>query len=137
VSKNLEMTTRGFEAFSQGELEASLSEIHPEVEWHVAFPLPDLPPEKQVYWGHDEVRELWSAFRSVWDELRLEIEEVLHDADDVVVVRTLFTGKGGASGAEVSRTLTYVLEIQDEKLARIRPFGTEEEAFAAAGVERG
>ncbi|HZA58181.1 MAG TPA: nuclear transport factor 2 family protein [Solirubrobacterales bacterium] len=127
---------RGFEAFSRGDLDAGLAEIHPEIEWHLAFRLPDLPPEKTVFLGHDEVRDLWAAFRGVWDELTLEGEELLYDSDDVVIERVRFRGRGGASGIEVDRVIHYVQEMRDGKLVRIRPFDSAEEAFAAAGVER-
>ena len=136
MSENLETMKRGFESFSRGDLDSSLAVIDEDVEWHVAFPLPDLPPEKTVYRGHDEVRVLWSAFRSVWDELTLDVEEVLYDQGGLLIVRALFTGKGGASGAEVSRVLFYVQELRDGRLTKIRPFETAEEAFAAAGVAR-
>ena len=51
-----------------------------DVEWHVAFPLPDLPMDKTIYRGPDEVRSLWAAFSSVWDELTVSVEEVVERA---------------------------------------------------------
>jgi ketosteroid isomerase-like protein len=136
VSENLEVSRRGFEAFSLGDLDACLALMDPEIEWHLAFQLPDLPPDRKVFHGYDEVRELLDAFRSVWDELCVDLEEVLHDADDTLIERVRFQGRGAGSGVEVDRIVFYVQELRDGKLLRQRPFDAETEAFAAAGVER-
>ena len=136
MSENADTMRRGFEAFSAGDWDRLLADVDPEIEWHLTFQLPDLPPDKKVFHGHDELRTLFGAFRSVWDELTLELEEVLHDADDLLILKVRFQGRGGASGVEVDRHLFYVEELRDGKLLRQRPFETEEEAFAAAGVER-
>jgi ketosteroid isomerase-like protein len=105
-------------------------------EWHVSFRLPDLPLDKAVYHGHDEVRRLWAAFRSGWAKLTVTLEEVIDAREDFVVVRTRFVGRGSASGIEVDRTVFYVFEIVAGKLKRLRPFDTEAEALEAAGLEQ-
>jgi ketosteroid isomerase-like protein len=107
--------------------------MQPDVEWHVSFRLPDLPLDKTVYHGPDEVRRLWAAFRSAWAELTVTLEEVVDAREDSVVVRTRFVGRGSASGIEVDRPVVYVFEIEAGKLKRLRPFDTEAEALAAAG----
>jgi hypothetical protein len=32
--------------------------MHPDVEWHVAFRLPDLPPDKTIYVADGKLRRL-------------------------------------------------------------------------------
>lgn len=136
-SSGVELSRRGFAAFSSGDWDAALLTMHPEVEWHAAFPLPDLPPGKTVFRGRDEVRELWSAFASIWESISIDMEAVEHvtEVDDrwVIVARCRFRGQGGASGAQVDRVFHYVLDAEDDLLRRIRPFDTEAEALAAAG----
>ena len=104
----------------------------PDVEWHLAFRLPDLPLNKSVFRGHDEVRQVWAAFRSAWSELTVTLEEVVETREDLVVVRARFVGRGSASGIEVDRTVFYIFEISAGKLRRLRPFDTEADALAAA-----
>jgi ketosteroid isomerase-like protein len=133
---NAEVAERAMAAFSRGELDLALGDIAEDVEWHVTLVLPDLPPDKTVFRGHDEVRDLWRLLREVWDELSLEPEEVLYDRDDLLIERVRFRGRGSASGVEVDRVVYYVQELSDEKLARIRPFDSADEAFEAAGGER-
>jgi len=137
MSENAEVMRRGLAAFSRGDWDAVLAGVDPEIEWHLTFQLPDLPPDKKVFHGYDEVRTLFDAFRSVWDELTIDVEEVLHDADDLLILRVRFRGRGGRSGIEVDRMLFYVEDMRNGKLVRQRPFETEEGAFAGAGVERG
>jgi ketosteroid isomerase-like protein len=135
VSENAEVAETALRRWSEGDLEGTLATLHEDVEWHIAFEIPDLPTGKTVYVGHDEVQQVWDAFRSVWETITLEIEEVLHDEGDQFVYRARFHGKGGASGIEIDRIIYYVLEIEDGKLRRTRPFETREEAFEAAGIE--
>jgi ketosteroid isomerase-like protein len=134
ASANERLSRQGLETFSRGELDETLATLHPEVEWHIAFRLPDLPPDMRVARGHDEVKELWRAFRSVWDELTVEVEEILYDVDDMLMARVRFRGRGSGSGVEVDRALFYVLHIGDGLLLRIQPFDTLEEAERAAGL---
>jgi ketosteroid isomerase-like protein len=135
AEENIAFIHRGLDAFSRGDFEVGAALMQPDVEWHVSFRLPDLPMGKTVYRGPDEVMQLWAAFRSVWDELSVTLEEVVEAHGDVAVVRARFVGRGSASGVEVDRTLFYVFEIAAGKLKRLRPFDTEAEALTAAGSE--
>jgi ketosteroid isomerase-like protein len=136
MSENVKASKRGFEAFSRGDWDACVAEMDPGIEWHLTFQLPDVPPDKKIFRGQDEVKELFEVFKSAWDELTVEVEEVLHDADGVLVQRVRFQGRGGASGVKVDRIVYYVQDLREAKLLRQRPFDTEAEAFAAAGLER-
>jgi ketosteroid isomerase-like protein len=134
-STNAEIAANGLRMFSEADLEGALAIMHEDVEWHLAFPIPDLPAGKTVYVGHDEVRQVWEAFRGAWETLTVEIEEVLHDEGERLVFRARFRGRGQGSGIEVDRVIFYVFDIRDEKLLRTRPFDTLEQAWAAAGLE--
>ena len=140
-SANVELMRRGFANFSRADWDATLAEIHPEIEWHLTFMLPDLPPDKTVFYGHEEVRGLWVHLREAWDELELGLEEVLFDGegaggDGLLVLRVRFKARSESSGIEVDRRLFYLQDIRDGMLLRLRPFDTAEDAFSAAGVER-
>jgi len=115
-------------------MEEFLATISPEIEWHVAFQLPDLPPGMKVARGHDKVRELLAAFRSGFEQVTFEPEEMIADEGDVVVFKVRFRGRGSISGIEVDRTLYYVFEVRDDLLQRIRPFDDPDQALRAAGI---
>lgn len=127
---------RGFADFSRRDWDACLGGMHPDIEWHITFPLPDLPPEKTVFHGHDEVRTLFENLAAAWESLTLELLDVLHEHDGGHILRVRFAGRGAGSGVEVDQVLFYVQDIKDTLLVRQRSFDTEEAAFAAAGVER-
>ncbi len=130
----MDVARRGLEAFSRGALEDSLATLDPDVEWHISFRLPDLPPDLKVVRGHEQVREVWDAFRGGWERLTVDLEEILHDEGDVVLLRARFHGLGASSGIEVDRTLYYVLRVSDGLLTLIRPFDDHDEARRAAGL---
>jgi ketosteroid isomerase-like protein len=134
AEEDIALIHRGLDAFSRGDFDAAAEDMQPDVEWHVSFRLPDMPLDKAVYHGHDEVRRLWAAFRAGWATLNVALEEVVDAREGVVIVRTRFVGQGRASGIEVDRTVLYVFEIVAGKLKRLRPFETEADALEAAGL---
>jgi ketosteroid isomerase-like protein len=136
ADRNVERVRAGLAAFSRGDYEQALASMHPEIEWHVAFSLPDIPSDKPVYHGRDEVRELWRIFAGGWQTLALEIEEIIAADAANVVARTRFRARGPASEIEVDRVVYYAYAIEDDLLRAIRPLAGEAEALAAAGLGR-
>ena len=132
---NAEIARRALASWSRGDVEETLRSLDREVEWHVTMRLPDMPLDKDVYNGREEVRALWETLRSVWDSLTLEIEEVITDSGDVLLARVRFRGTGISSGVEVDRVVYYVMVIRDERLARIQPFDELPAARHAAGID--
>jgi len=122
------------DAFSRGDLRKSLDSMHPDIEWHVAFRLPDLPLPKDVYRGRDEVEILWQQFRSAWDEMTVVVEEILYVDAECVVARARFRGRGKGSGVEVDRVVFYAFRIQEEQLRYCRAFNDELSARADLGL---
>jgi ketosteroid isomerase-like protein len=134
AERELAMVRRGLDAFSRGAFDEALASMHPEIEWHLTFRVPDLPPDKLIFRGRTEVRELWEQFTGAWTTISIEIEEIVAAQPGIVVARTRFHGLGPGSGVEVDRVVFYVYGIEDELLRSIRPFDTEAEALDAAGL---
>jgi ketosteroid isomerase-like protein len=124
-------------AFSAGDFDAAEAYIDPEIEWHVAFRLPDLPAGREVCRGPEEVRELWQVFTSVWGELALEIEEFVHADAEKQLLRVRFVGRGAVSGVEVDRVLFLAYRFRDGKLAYSRSWEDEDEARHDLGLSHG
>lgn len=136
MGANAEIAREGLGRWSAGDIEGALATMHPDVEWHAVFELPDLPHGKEVYRGREEVMVLWNAFRSVWDEITIELDEILHDQGETLIARAHFHARGGASGVELEQAVFYVFEIDEQGLlARLRPFDRPDQARAAAGLE--
>ena len=66
--------------------------------------------------------------------MRWTLEEVLHDADDRVVVRTVFRGQGGGSGVPVDQTVFHLVEFDDGLVVRARAWFDRDQALVAAGL---
>jgi ketosteroid isomerase-like protein len=132
---NEEILREGFTAFSEGRFEDCLETMHPEVEWHIAFRLPDLPFDRPVIHGHDEVMQLWRHFGSVWERLVFDPQEILYDRGETTIARIHLQAIGGESGVELDSTLYYAMTIRDGLLRRIRPFDSPEAAAADLGVD--
>jgi len=132
MADNLELINRGLAAFSRNDFDEAVSEMHPDIEWHIAFRMPELPPNTTVFHGTDEVRALWSMTKAAWDDLCVGVEDVIDERGDVVVVRARFVGRLRSAGLEIDRVVYYVFELEDEKLRRLRPFDSKAEALAAA-----
>ena len=124
----LERTRNALASFSTGNFHAAAADIHPEIEWHVAFRIPDLPASKEVCRGLDEVRELWHVFTSAWESMAIEIEEVLHADTESQLLRVRFVGRGAGSGIEVDRTLYLVYRFRDGRLSYTRAWEAEADA---------
>jgi ketosteroid isomerase-like protein len=134
---NEEVLREGFAAFSEGRFEDCLETLDPEIEWHIAFRLPDLPLDRSVVHGHDEVMELWRQFASVWERLVFDPQEILYDRGEKTIVRIRLHATGSSSGIELDSTLYYSMTIRDGLLCRFRGFDSPEEAAADLGVGPG
>jgi ketosteroid isomerase-like protein len=135
--RNIERLRQGLDAFGRGAFDEAVEYLDPEIEWHVAFRLPDLPYAKDVYRGPDEIMALFATFASVWDELTIELEEILYADDERIVARARFRGRGEGSGAEVDRVVFYAYRMRKGMLAYSRAFDDEVSARRELGLGEG
>jgi ketosteroid isomerase-like protein len=102
----------------------------PDVEWD--FSRRGVDPE--IYHGHEGWLRIAEQFGDAWQELRLEIEEIIDAGDDVV----LFTNMIGLSksGIKLGQKVGQVWTFRDGKIVRDRFFGEDRAAcLHAAGLE--
>jgi ketosteroid isomerase-like protein len=128
--ENLETVRRGFDALSRGDVDAFVGVHGAEAEIHELAEMPD----HRVYRGHDEIRQWAEAGLQIFPGVQWTLEEVLHDADDRVVVRTGFRGQGGGSGAPVDQTVFHLIEFDDGLVARARAWFERGQALEAVGL---
>lgn len=124
------MVRRGYELFNSGDIEASLTLLHPEIEWHT-YIVPG--PGGGTYHGHDGVRELWSDARRVFGEFR-NVPEELFEGDDRVVAFVRVEGVGSQSGAAVQARIAHVYAFRDGKVSCVESFQDRDEALRVAGL---
>lgn len=83
--------------------------------------------------GHDAMVSWNQRWFEAWDELRVEVEEVL-EAKDAVVTAVRVEGRGGASGLDVSQRFFHAIELRDGKILRMQEFLDRDAALHAAGL---
>jgi ketosteroid isomerase-like protein len=130
MSANTEVVERLIKAFEDGDIEAALAELHPEVEF--------LPIRAQLegtsYRGHDGYRRLVTDFEEDWENLRLPPERIQESGDRVVVSGRMLA-RGKASGVELDIPLALLYELREGNVVRIESFSDPDEALRAAGLE--
>jgi ketosteroid isomerase-like protein len=115
---NREIVERLFEAFDQRDSETSFRYLADEVEWHMAAT--QMPGFRDVYVGHDGIREFWREWLAAWksiDWTMLKLEDLDERRVRVVVKQR---NQGRESGIWVDqRVWEQVLTFGDGKVRRI------------------
>lgn len=124
---------RGYEAYSRGDLSATLELIDPEFEIHTSGAFLD---EGRVYRGHDGVREFLAMLGEAFEDVSYEPEEIIEAGEDRYVVLARLRGRGKASGIETDVRFAHVWTVRDGKAISMRAYLDRAEALEAAGVRR-
>jgi uncharacterized protein len=128
--RNVEVVSRGYEAFARGDIGAAMEMFHADVEWHD----PDRPGGG-TYRGHEGVLRNLAEWLEGWEEFRLEPEEFL-EAGDQVVVFVRQSGRGKGSGVEIEGRLAQVFRLREGKVVWVGTYTSREEALKVAGIDK-
>ena len=128
---NLEVARRLFEAFAARDLAALVALAHADLEF---LPVTaNLTTGGVPYRGHDGLARYMDDVAGVWPELRLFPEEFRDgESDECVLVLGRVLARGG--GIILDRPTGWVFQMREGKIARLRVYGSHEEAVEAAGV---
>jgi ketosteroid isomerase-like protein len=92
-------------------------------------------PPDAVEPGTRRGRDAFRGIRDAYDDVRIEPQEFIDAASDVVVLATVHaTGRG--SGVPIEWHHGYIWTIEAGRAVRFRWFNDPAEALAAAGIER-
>jgi ketosteroid isomerase-like protein len=126
AQKVLETT---YEAIGRRDFDTWFANTTPDYTLH---DVPDLP-DSDVFRGREEVRRWADTALSSMKEWRWVPEEFLFNDGSTVVVRVVLIGRSEA-GVPIEWTVFHSFEMRDDKLAGVRAFMTEAQAFEAAGL---
>ena len=84
------------------------------------------------YNGPTTLEDFAAAIRESWTWLRIEIASRRALDDELVLVNGTLTGSGRESGAETSAAVTWLIEIEGDRVAAVRTFTSEQAALEAA-----
>ena len=124
---NVEIVRRAIDAYNRGQ--EALDLFDPEIEWITTgrFVEPD------TYQGYEEVRRYLQALRDDFEDLHVEPHELV-DAEDHVIVRVRFTGRGRLSSAPIDLEFTFVFSLRGGKIVRVRNYWEHTPALDAVGL---
>ena len=127
--QTLELASRGYAAWSRGDLETMLSTIDEDVEYRTSGVFPGLDA---VYRGHEGMRKFWDDFRSPWESLQIVIDHFRETGDQIVALYRFEAV--GRDGLRVHRDAANVLTLRDGLAIRIEAHGTWATALEAVGL---
>jgi ketosteroid isomerase-like protein len=118
-----------FAAFAERDFDALVELMDPEIEF---LPVTaNLTTGGVPYRGHDGIARYFDDVARVWPELRLFPDEIRAGArDGVVVALGRVVARGG--GMILDRPTGWVFQMRDGRIARLRVYGSHEEAAEAA-----
>jgi ketosteroid isomerase-like protein len=114
AGQNAELARRATDAFNETDIEDWLDFYDPEVEATSTV----LIDADQVYRGHEGLRRLVEISFEDFEDVRIEVVELIERGDDVVTL-TYAHGRGKGSGMPVSREVGYVFTVRDGKVLRL------------------
>lgn len=118
----------GLDYYNRRDLAPLFDFFDPEIEW-----IPPALSLEHPQRGHTAVREMFDRWLEGWDELHVEVEDVV-TAGDRVVVFVRQTGRGLSSGVEVENRVGFLWRIAAGKVIRFEIFPRPTEALKAAGI---
>jgi ketosteroid isomerase-like protein len=133
--ENAEIVRRIYDAVASGDDASVLAAYDPGVEMDFTRSPIVRFLRKDVYRGHEGLRDLIKErYEEAWGTIE-DLCEQLIDADDEHVVSVVRTrGRGRVSGAPVELRHAGLWRIRDGKVVRVAWFGSRDEALEAARV---
>jgi ketosteroid isomerase-like protein len=128
--ENVEMLRRAFEAFNRGDLDAAFVDFAPDCEYISSGAIPGA---SDIYRGPEGYKRFVGWLLEQFDDVRLELNEIIGEGDQVVVSFTN-RGRGKHSGPEATWQVWQVWTFSNGKAVRGEGFTSRDAALEAAGL---
>lgn len=123
---NVGIVRQSLERWSDGDLDGFLEAVDPELEWRSSGIYPGVEP---VYYGHEGFRRFWRDFREIWDELKMELREVVEAGDQIAF--SYHFDAIGRDGVRTGSDQASLGTLRNGLLLRVQNFGSWDEALEA------
>ncbi len=111
---NVELVTKGYQNFAEGNVEAVLALFHPEVEWNGCIGFPYISGDG-LFIGPDAVAQnVFAKIPEHYEGFDIDIQELFGSGDKVVMVG-YYKGVWKATGKEYKANATHVWTLKDGK----------------------
>jgi ketosteroid isomerase-like protein len=132
VTREVEVVRAIYDAWNAGDFEAARPFIDDEMEFR---PSGEFPGFKEVYYGAEGVWQFWQTMMEAWEQMRIEVVDVIEQGSKVVVAVT-FDAIGKESGARTSLRYAHHWEVRDGRLVRYSAHPSLDGALGAAGLQQ-
>jgi uncharacterized protein len=112
---NIGVVNGAYDAFRRGDIPSIIGVLHDDVEWHV----PTVLPHGFDARGHEEVGQFFAKLAERWDELGVEIDDLVASGGHVVA---LGRASGRIDGQAAVYGFAHVWVITDGKVTRFFEF---------------
>ena len=102
------LVQRGISRWNKREFEAALEDLDPDIEWRTSGVVPGI---EQLYTGHEGVRRFWDAWTETWEDIQIDIEELVERGEDVFVFAR-FRARG-RDGLEMDQPVAFRFTSSD------------------------
>ncbi len=129
-AENVALIRRGYEAWNRGDLDAVLGLLDSTIKWDGYTHI----PESGALVGRDEVRQWLERFLEAWDEVAIEVTDLV-DRGDQVIAMVRFQALGKGSGVKVEGGVdAHVWTLHRRKAVAVRLVQGTREALEALGL---
>src|SRR5688572_4562811 len=128
--ENIEIVRRSTEAYSRGALDEVLESWAPDavLDWSNSRGL-----EAAVVRGRDEIRAYMERFLETFEEVRIELEDIL-EVDEGVVVAENLAHVRGRNGIETTARSAWLITLRNGQQTSLTLYQSKAEALEAAGL---
>src|SRR4051794_25884602 len=129
---NVEIVRRMLEAYFAGKVDVALATLAPDVVWHGTVGGLE---EGQVYEGREAAAAGLGDSLSTWEDMTLEVEELMPAGDDAVLLYWHEVARFSDSDAVLESRTASVFTLADGLVIEIRSYLDRAAARAALGLD--
>jgi ketosteroid isomerase-like protein len=128
--ENMEIARRFVEGWQRGDWEGMAELADPEVELHGTVGGVE---EGRLRRGIAEIRRDFESNEEIWDDHRVEVEELIDAGDRVVLFQREYQ-RGRSSGVELVLEAAVLIDLRDGRIVRLQGYMDRAAALGAAGL---
>jgi uncharacterized protein len=112
---NVDVLQSAYDAFGRGDIPAVMSVFGDDIDWHA----PAVLPQGMDARGQGEVGQFFQRLGSVWEDLKVEVDDFVASGDKVAVVGR---ASGKLGGSETGYGFVHLWTMENGKAVRFQEY---------------